>query len=271
LGGGRYDWTTTVSGFSSKSFEAIRQTSIRNEKFSPRVGILYRPWSWLSVYGNYVESLGSSNGLTTSNKPFEPQSATQWEAGIKTEWERITASLAYYYLTKDNLLTKDNVTGLSVPIGEGRSQGIEIDISGKVTDQLDLIATYAFTDARLTKSGDVSGGIALEGRRLPNVPEHQASFWAKYAITNQFTIGTGVYMAGQREGNPTGSFQLPGYARWDAMAAYKWEIGKSRLTAQVNVNNILDKEYYKSGITSTSLRIPVGEPLGVLGSLRLEF
>jgi iron complex outermembrane receptor protein len=55
------------------------------------------------------------------------------------------------------------------------------------------------------------------------------------------------------------------------MAAYRFDIGKNRLTAQINVNNILDKEYYKSGQTWTRLRIPVGEPLMVLGSLRLEF
>ncbi|BBA32145.1 hypothetical protein sS8_0177 [Methylocaldum marinum] len=271
LGGGRYDWATTIAGFSNTSFDAVNKTATRNERFSPRVGILYQPWSWLSLYGNYVESLGSSNGLNISNKPFDPQTATQYEVGIKAEWNRIMASLAYYHLTKDNLLTTNLSTGVNEPLGEARSQGIELDVSGKITDQLHVIASYAFTDARVTKSNDLSGGTALEGRRLPHVPEHQASFWVKYSITDQFSIGSGVYLVSQREGDTTGSFQLPGYARWDAMAAYRFDIGKNRLTAQINVNNILDMEYYKSGQTWTRLRIPVGEPLMVLGSLRLEF
>lgn len=268
LGGGRYDWATVKSGYSATSLSDIQQlNTTRNERFSPRVGVTYQPWQWLSLYGNYTESLGSANGRSPSGQPFAPQTATQYEGGIKLAWEALTANLAFYHLTKDNMLGTDPNSGLSVPVGEARSQGIEFDISGKVTDQLSLIATYAFTDARLTKGSDAG----LAGSRVPGVPEHQASFWARYDITHQFTVGTGVFMAGQREGDTGGSFQLPGYARWDAMAAYKWEIGKSRLTAQVNVNNILDKEYYKSGQTWTRLRIPAGEPLAVLGSLRLEF
>ncbi|NOS75464.1 MAG: TonB-dependent siderophore receptor [Methyloglobulus sp.] len=265
LGGGRYDWASTASGSSGTSLAAVELKEVHNERFSPRVGILYQPWKWMSLYGNYTESLGSANGLSATGQPFAPQTAEQYEAGIKLAWESLTASLAYYHLTKDNILATDANTGLNVPIGTQRSQGIEFDASGQVTDQLSLIATYAFTDARFTKAN-----VGVEGNRAFNVPEHQASFWAKYDITRQFSVGTGVFMAGQREGNAANNFQLPGYARWDAMAAYKWDIGKSHLTAQVNVNNILDKEYYASTIGSR-LRIQAAEPLSVLGSLKLEF
>ncbi|WP_020564059.1 TonB-dependent siderophore receptor [Methylosarcina fibrata] len=268
LGGGRYDWATVQSGFSATSLNDIGPlNTIHNGRFNPRVGVTYQPWQWLSVYGNYTESLGSSNGTSNTGQAFAPQTAAQYEGGIKLAWQALTANLAFYHLTKDNILGADPNTGLSVPLGKARSQGIEVDVSGKVTDQLNLIATYAFTDARLLNSN--SEGPA--GSRVPNVPEHQASFWAKYNVTPQFSLGSGAYVVGQRQGDPAESFQLPGYVRWDAMAAYKWQIGKSRLTAQVNVNNILDKEYYKSGQTWTRLRIPAGEPLSVLGSLRLEF
>ena len=268
LGGGRYDWATVQSGYSPTSLNDIGPlNTAHNGRFNPRVGVTYQPRHWLSVYGNYTESLGSSNGSSNTGQVFAPQTATQYEGGVKLAWEALTANLAYYHLTKDNILGTDPNTGFSVPLGKARSQGIEVDVSGRVTDQLNLIATYAFTDARLSNSNNEGPAKS----RLPNVPEHQASFWVKYELTPQFSIGSGAYMVGQRQGDPVGSFQLPGYVRWDAMAAYKWEIGKSRLTAQVNINNILDKEYYKSGQTWTRLRIPAGEPLSVLGSLRLEF
>lgn len=233
------------------------------------MGISYQPWSWLSVYGHYSESFGSSNGLSNTGQAFPPQIGKQYEGGIKAAWEELTANLAFFHLEKDNLLTTDPNTGLSVPLGSARSQGIELDVSGNVTDRLSLIDTYAFTDARLTKTNDLSGGIPLVGRRLQNVPEHQGSLWTKYAVTDQFSVGTGVYLVGERGGDPTESFKLPGYARWDAMAAYRFDVGKTRLTAQLNVNNILDKEYYKSAVTR--LRIGLGEPLTFLGSIRVEF
>ncbi|NOQ35618.1 MAG: TonB-dependent siderophore receptor [Methylococcaceae bacterium] len=267
LGGGRYDWASSASGFSDTSLADANLTKIRNERFSPRVGVLYQPWEWLSIYANYTESLGSANGLSEDGQPFAPQIASQYETGIKFDWEGISSSLAFYHLTKDNILGTDPETGLSTLIGEQRSQGIEFDISGNITEQLSMVATYAFTDARFTKSS-FSGA---EGARVPSVPEHQGSIWAKYKVTEQFSIGTGAIMVSQREGDPRASFQLPGYVRWDAMAAYKIKIGETNLTAQVNVNNILDKTYYESGQTWTRLRIPAGEPLSVLGSLRLEF
>jgi iron complex outermembrane receptor protein len=68
--------------------------------------------------------------------------------------------------------------------------------------------------------------------------------------------------------------QLPGYARWDAMASYQFKLGQSRLTAQLNVNNLLDKPYYKATDTidgNPRGRVTVGEPRTFMGSIRLEY
>jgi iron complex outermembrane receptor protein len=134
---------------------------------------------------------------------------------------------------------------------------------------LSLIATYAFTDARIIKNNDGN-----EGNRLINVPEHSGSVWLKYefkeAALKGLSLGTGVYVLSEREGNTANTFDLPGYVRWDAMAAYRWQFGPSRLTAQVNINNILDKEYFASGSGFLDTAFPA-EPLTVLGSIRVEF
>lgn len=80
-------------------------------------------------------------------------------------------------------------------------------------------------------------------------------------------------MADQRQANVANNFQLPGYVRWDAMAGYHWKVGGSRVTAQVNVNNILDKEYFAFADHFGNPRFDAmpGEPLTVLGSIRLEY
>lgn len=279
LGGGRHDWARSKSGFSDVSMAAIDQTVLETERFQPRVGILYQPWPWLSVYGNYVESLGADNpGRSASGEPLKPETAEQFEAGVKTELldGRLTGSLAYFHIEKLNMQTADISTpdpNDQVTVGKARSQGIEFDLKGQLTDSLSLIATYAYIDGRILKD---NGGN--EGNRLPNVPEHSGSFWAKYdffgTALDGFSVGTGVYVAGQREGDNENTFQLPGYVRWDAMAAYRFRVGPTRMTAQVNVNNILDKTYYKSTDIidgNPRGRITVAEPLTVLGSIRLEY
>lgn len=273
MGGGRYDmagygsrlgssWEDTKSGFSMQ----------HEDKFSPRVGIVYQPWDWLSLYGNYVESFGTNNGRNAlTGGSFAPQAAEQFEIGFKTEFfdKRLSSTVAFYHLTKNNILTYDlstvdDVTD-QIAIGEARSKGTEVDIKGQVTDKLSLVTTYAYTDARVTK--DNSG---LQGMRLQNVPEHQASLWGTYQFTEQFKAGIGGIVVGKREGNDFNTYQLPGYTRLDAMAAYIQPIGKTRLTMQVNVYNLLDKEYF-TGSTTWIPTANVGAPISAMGSLKLEY
>ena len=59
-----------------------------------------------------------------------------------------------------------------------RSQGIELDITGQVTNNFSLIGSYAFTDARVL----VDHGGSTAGNRMPNVPEHSGSLWVKYDL-----------------------------------------------------------------------------------------
>ncbi|MGH7908654.1 MAG: TonB-dependent siderophore receptor [Thermodesulfobacteriota bacterium] len=275
LGGGRYDWAESFSGGSFVSLDAIQEDTLRDEKFSPRVGLVYQPWPWLSLYGNYVESLGASGGRSADGSPLPPQEGEQYEVGLKTEFfdGRLSSTLAFYHLTKANLPAADLSTperGDSIAIGEARSRGIEFDISGQLTERLSVIGTYALTDAEITKE-TLGGGLQQPGKPgdpLPGAREHSGSLWAKYEILpERFEVGTGVFFAGK---SPGILVDTPGYGRWDAFAAYHFRLGGSRLTAQVNVNNILDKEYFYPAQQFLSHIYP-GEPITVLGSIRVEY
>lgn len=286
FGGGRYDWTQVGRGLGGTFDEADNvlegsspSVKRKDKGFSPRVGILYQPWHWLSVYGNWTTSFGANNGVSATGQTFDPEIGEQFEAGVKTQLfdDRLLATLAYYHLTKNNILTSVG-GGDSAAIGEARSQGIELDVTGQITDQLSLIGSYAYTDARITKNND--GG---EGSRLPNVPEHAGSLWLKYDFNGHqalegFSVGLGGVAASQREGNffyYGDPFQLPGYVRMDAFAAYKWNVKKSPVTAQINIRNLLDKTYYESTDPDANLSprngVYPGAPLVAIGSIKVEF
>lgn len=152
-------------------------------------------------------------------------------------------------------------------------------MSGQITDRVSVIGSYSYIDAKITRDPQQDdAGNPLpgnEGHRLPGAPRHSGSLWAKYAlIPERLDVGAGVFAAGQRQGDFNNTFQLPGYVRLDAYAAYHWKIGPTRMTAQVNINNLLDKEYFLSANEfngNSRAAIFPGEPLTVLGSLRLEF
>ncbi|MCQ8130420.1 TonB-dependent siderophore receptor [Methylomonas rivi] len=270
--GGRYDNVTTGANFTPTSLAAAKAGRVeqKDDAFSPRAGVLYQVQDWLSVYGSYTESFSSNNGVSASGASFDPQEGQQHEVGIKTESndKRFSSTLAYFHLTKSNLLTDDPNQAdpnFQILAGKIRSKGIELDLAGQVTDQLHLLATYAYTQVNYIE--EFSG---LRGNRLENVPRHQGSLWGTWQFDQAFKAGLGVVAVGRRPGDSDNTFILPGYARLDAMAAYTHRIGQHRLTAQLNINNLLDKEYYANTDGGSLSAIP-GTPFSVLGSLKYEF
>ncbi len=76
--------------------------SFREDAVTPRFGLLWQPVPQLSLYGNYVENFGRTNGFSLSRTPLPPETAQQWEVGLKTELfdGRLTATLAWFDLTR---------------------------------------------------------------------------------------------------------------------------------------------------------------------------
>lgn len=270
--GARYDSVTTGGRFTPTSLAAAKdgRVAMHDDAFSPRLGLLYQLQDWLSIYGNYTTSFSANNGISASGAKFDPQRGKQYEIGLKAETadKRFSSTLAFFHITKSNLLTDDPNQAdpnFQILAGKVRSKGIELDLAGQITDQLHLLATYAYTQANYIE--DFKG---LRGNRLENVPKHQASLWGTWQFDEAFKAGLGVVVVGNRFGNQSNTFVMPGYARVDAMASYTQKIGHDRLTAQLNINNLLDKQYYANSDGSSQGAFP-GAPISVFGSLKYEF
>ncbi|CBK40416.1 TonB-dependent siderophore receptor [Nitrospira defluvii] len=282
--GGRYDWAEVGRGrgatFDAAS-AAVDGVTRKDSRFNPRFGLLYDLTPWLAMYGNYVTSFGANNGVSSTNQPFPPQTGKQREAGLKADLfdHRLNATLAFYHLTRNNLVTPDLASGdplARIVVGEQRSQGIEFDMTGRVTNAVSVIGSYAYTDTRVTK--DNSG---LQEKRLPGVPLHGGSLWMKYDFAELsgpvkgLSVGFGTYISGSRHGDIQNTFTLPGYVRLDGFAAYRWMIGPTRAIAQVTVRNLLNQEYYENADQNSNVAprngVYPGAPMTVFGSLRLEY
>jgi iron complex outermembrane recepter protein len=105
------------------------------------------------------------------------------------------------------------------------------------------------------------------------VPEHSGSLWTRYRFLGGLWQGlslggAGVFAASERT-DFDNSFEVPGYARVDALAAYTWKLGPTRLTARLNVENLLDEEYFKNVVSSSEIH--PSAPRTFIGSLRIEF
>ncbi|MCE7915926.1 MAG: TonB-dependent siderophore receptor, partial [Nitrosomonas sp. PRO4] len=271
LGGFRYDW---VERYQNLSWWAPDEKDKRNDSFiSPRVGILYEPTHWLSLFGSFSESFGPAFAYDTGGpRLYKFDAATQFEGGLKTQFfeGRLMANLVYFDLEKTQLVADPSGQNirLSVPI-RGKSRGIEFDMQGQIYKGLSVIGTYAYTDTKTLADPSAPENV---GNRLPYAPVHQGSAWLKYDFNDDwlkgFSIGAGVFAAGRRFGDATNSYFDGSYARVDLMVAYRKKLRGTTLTAQLNINNVNDTEYFI--LRNRRSNLP-GEPLMVMGSMRLQY
>ncbi len=267
--GGRYDWVS--SKLSTLDYSLIEnpanESMSEDAAFSPRIGVVYQPNDTISLYASYSSSFRAQSGFAASALGFEPTRGTQYEVGVKADWlkGKLSTTLAAYRLTRTNVLTTDpNNPLISIQTGEQRSQGIEVDIAGEVLPGWKVIASYAYTDAEITK--DKTFPV---GNRLNNVPENQVSLWTTYEIQTGslkgLGFGLGLFYVGERQGDLENSFQLKDYLRTDALLFY----GRDRLRVALNVRNLFGIDYVTNAYSPTSILRDA--PFTITGSISYEF
>ena len=234
-----------------------KKTTTQNDyAVSPRLGVTYLLDEQWSVYTTTGKSFRPNTGVDINGDTFEAEEGSSLETGLKFESlnKRFGGTLALYQIDKENVLTGSDPSGnYSIAAGEVRSKGIEIDINGKVTDNVKITTNYAYTNTEITKD---SGGavdyltgnvVNLEGKELSNVPKHSGGVLAMWedslSSSSSYGIGSGISYVGKREGNYINSFTLPDYTTVKLVSYWKAD---KNLTLKFNIDNLFDKEYIVS-------------------------
>ncbi|GAB3242189.1 TonB-dependent siderophore receptor [Hymenobacter seoulensis] len=218
--------------------------------FVPRAGLVYQPLPELSFYGSYSQSFEPQySNLPRSGGPFDPETGRQWEVGARTELlgRRLIGSLAFYRIQKVNILTTDPTDPdgqRQIAGNEATSKGIEATLTGRVLPGLNLIATYAYNEARITKNGNSKQPYGSPW--FENAPNHAGNVWAVYTVPTGtlqgLGLGGGAYYVGKRYSFDSG-FSIPGYRTFDAVVNYQFK----QVSLALNAYNLADTRYY-SGV-----------------------
>ncbi len=287
LAGVRFDDTESRSSLSESLFgdpPTLTANSADEDATTPRFGVLWRPRPEFSLYANYVENFGRSNGRNADGALLPAQTAEQWEIGAKTEFSggRIVASAALFDIAKQNLAVADPdpvqaAAGFQVAVGEVRHRGLELDVAGELAPGWRLIANYAYIDSEITRDAVASGGVILPGNtgnRLFGVPEHSGAIWTTYEFQDGalqgWDVGAGVVARSEREGDNANTFTLPGYATVNLMGRYNFDIGGRDASFQLNLDNVFDETYHTTAGSRDS-GVGFGAPRSLLASLRVEY
>ena len=246
------------------------RTEQTHEKITPRIGALYQLTPEVGVFANASQSFKPNTGAPRpgTGTSFDPEEGVGYEAGFKFDLldSRLGMTVAAFHLTKENVLTADPADSTyQIAAGEVRSRGLDLQLTGQLTDEVRVIGAYAYVDAEVTKDNTLASGS-----RLLNVPEHSGSLLGVYEFLDGglkgLELGGGVNYVGDRSGNVADSgFELPGYTTVDLLARYK---ATQDLTLGANLNNAFDRTYYERSYSN--VWVMPGEPRNLSLSLSLN-
>lgn len=279
------EWTPklkTLVSLRVDSYNQVAYQRITGQRISqnptpitPKIGVTYDILPNLTLFADAARSfrpnLDSDTGFTGSSagKPFPAETGVGYEGGVKWNfWDNaISLTAAAYHIVKTNVLTADPANpGFSTTAGEVTSKGFDVNVAGNITPEWKVIGGYAYIDARVTK--DINIPV---GSRFPNVPLHSGSFMSVYEWQTGWLSGLGVgagftAASGRAGDNTGGTFRVPGYVKFDALAYYKLS-DKTKIS--LNVYNLFDTVYYEQvrGVTN----VFPGQPFTAVVSVKGTF
>ncbi|KTT14938.1 MULTISPECIES: TonB-dependent siderophore receptor [Pseudomonas] len=247
----RQDWVKV----SEDNRDTDTRVSDKRSNFTTRAGVLYLFENGLAPYVSYSESFNPNTVSDQDGKPLAPTEGTQWEAGIKYQPpgsdNLYTASL--FRIEQENLASKQPDEDFYRPVGQVRSQGLELEAHVQVTDNLKLLGGYTYTDIEYSKSMPslVSSGLDNKGNSPTQAPEQMVSLWADYnfrqGALDGLKLGGGVRYVGHSWADAENSRKVPSYTLVDASLGYDLgKLGLKGLDVRLNANNLTNQRYITS-------------------------
>ncbi|GAA5542044.1 MULTISPECIES: TonB-dependent receptor [Brucella] len=243
-------------------------------KFVPYVGAVYDLTDTVSVYASYTSIFQPQPYYDPSGSILAPIEGRNVEAGVKGSFfdDRFNASVAIFQSNQNNLPIYYGTACAGSPscytaADEVRTRGVEFELNGKITNQLNVSASYTFAKAEYvegTKEGQIYNSAVS--------PENMFKLYASYDFDQKLeglTVGGGVRAFSKTYYTATTSYkEQPAYAVVDLMAKYDFN---DSTAMQLNVNNVFDKTYYSKLSTSTAYGNFIGAPRNVTLSLTHKF
>jgi catecholate siderophore receptor len=258
--GARYDKYEIDSVNVKKNNE---KTDHSESEITPRMGLIYKPQEDVSVYASYSQTFLPASGdqfaTVGGGSDFDPNEYTNLEAGVKLNLAsgfNVTAAVFQ--------VDADVVEDISATSTKGDYQrfnneieGFELQVMRKVSNQWTVSAGYTKLDGDDTNTG----------KRVAELPKSTFTIWNNFQLSDKLGLGLGAIYQGESspKGGP-GKGIVPSFTRVDAAAYYQLS---DNLRLQLNVENLLDEEYYPHAYGDH--QFTVGAPLNATVSIKGTF
>jgi catecholate siderophore receptor len=252
---------------------------------SGKIGVVYKPTAASSVYFAYGNSArppltstlspangNSAPGSTGAESPgSKEQRAEIYELGTKWDFYRgkLSTTFSIFQSKNKNIsIATDPLTGDPAAFGDTEVSGVEIGITGDITNAWSVFGGFSYLD---TQNNNPLSATA-NGADIQWTPEVSGNLWTAYAFPSSFAIGAGLQyvdsVARQTTNTPSvNASRLPEY--WVASLMASYDLTKN-ITVRLNVENVTD-ELYARALNNGGGRVYVGAPRTYTLSADLKF
>ncbi|WP_323587916.1 TonB-dependent siderophore receptor [Aliarcobacter butzleri] len=249
--------------------EVKPKDSQKSDATTPQFGLVYHLTPETILFTNYSQSFTPTSRQDKAGNILDPEKGKGYEVGIKQKLfdDRFDLTTALFKIEKENVATLDingGNTFVYKASGKQESQGFEVDLSGDITSNLSLIASYGYTE---TKDKEINNND------LVNIPNHTANIFATYKLAAlnlpDYYIGGGARYIGSKYANDTNTIELDSTLIYNATVGYK----KGNWRANLSVQNLTDEEYVDGSLISDTrgTRVYVGTPRTILATIGYKF
>ena len=256
------DWLHLVVGGRYDSFDIevnnVPANEIRtrkDEEFSPRGGLIFKPIENLSIYASYSESFLPRSGeqfanINGTNNALDPDKFTNLEAGVKWDFaDRLSFTAAVFEIEQSSPQPNDNDPS-TLDVIDSKIDGFELQLQGEVMPGWTVSAGYSFLD------GEQQSRNGPTGLRPRELPQNMLSIWNQVEVTDRFGLGLGLTHQDESFIDNGNDAVLPAYTRIDAAAFF--DVSEN-LRVQVNVENLTDTLYFPN--SHATHQASVGAPI----------
>ena len=219
---------------------------ISQDRVTKRLGVLYAFDNGLSPFISYSEGfkpVSPANGLTAEQ--VKPTTSKQVEGGVKYLLAdyATTFTASVFNIRQKNVLSADP-SWVYRQTREIESKGAELSVISRPTDNINLIANYAYTHAINTEDE------RYQGKRPTQIPENAFNLWGDYtfdqSLVRGLTIGAGARYTGPMEISPDNKAgKLGGTTQYDMSLSYDMSAVDSSLAGlmlKASAQNLTNKE-----------------------------
>ena len=249
VAGLRYDYFNT-NFFDNRTNLGLRRA---DNLIAPRLGLVIKPVSSLSLYGSYSVSYLPSSGdqfasLTATTQTLRPERFNNYEVGAKMDLNRrLTVTTALYRLDRNNSTARDPTDPARIlQTGSQRTNGFELGVNGSLTSRWQIAGGFAAQDAFVSSPTTA----AVRGAKIALVPRQTFSLWNNYRIVNRWSMGLGTIHQAPMFAGIDNTVRLPSFTRADVAGFFTLS---EKVRLQANLENLFDITYYPTAHSNNNI------------------